>query len=96
MTLPHSGWLFASCPLRPRRGLYAPIILWAAVDEIAAHPFADMKIDLIDSNPADGERPEPERADGQGCIGRVGECGTNYPHPAGLEPGKPYFPATAR
>ena len=29
-------------------------------------------------------------------IGRVGECGTNYPRPAGLEPGKPYFPATAR
>ena len=22
--------------------------------------------------------------------------GTNYPRPAGLEPGKPYFPATAR
>lgn len=52
-----------------------------------------MKIDLIDSNPADGERPEPERADGQDCIGRVGECGTNYPLSGrGWEPGKPYFP----
>ena len=47
-------------------------------------------------HPADGKRPEPERGNGQGCIGRVGECGTNYPRPAGLEPGKPYFPATAR
>ena len=47
-------------------------------------------------HPADGERPEPERADGQGRIGRVGECGPHHPRPAGLEPGKPYFPQAAR